>query len=102
MISGRLVLVGLLFDESCSLQALQPIGQDVRRDPLGGVEKLLIKAFAQEEITNNDKRPFVADHVKGIGDRANRTFKARCGPIGFRVVHIKPLRNNLILAFCKL
>jgi hypothetical protein len=55
-----------------SLEALEAIGKDIRRNSLGRGEQLTEATSIPREVANNQERPAVANQVERAGDRAGR------------------------------
>ena len=54
-------------DHALLRQALQPVGQDVRGDALGGRQELRIAALAAQEVADDQQRPAIAEQLAWYG-----------------------------------
>jgi len=73
---GILVTPGTMFVEASPHQAIalhghEAVAQDIRGDPLGAIEQLLVARLAIREVAQDDQRPAVADLVEAGSDRAS-------------------------------
>ncbi|MDL5050752.1 hypothetical protein QQ054_32655 [Oscillatoria amoena NRMC-F 0135] len=70
---ASVLLDGFLFHEAGFHEALQPVGENIRRDAFGGIDELVVELGSPEKITNHEQGPFVTENVEGTGDSARGT-----------------------------
>lgn len=76
VISDWALLVRRSLHQAGSFHFLEPVGEDVRGDPLGRGQELRIARFAGEQVAQDDERPAIADNVERGSDWARRAI---CG-----------------------
>ena len=63
---------GNVLDEAAIAEALQAVAEDVRGDAFGRFDEVLESAAAENEVADDEERPFVAKQVQTARDRTRR------------------------------
>src|SRR5436190_18037059 len=71
----RTFAVAMRDDHAVALQAFEPVGKNVRGNPLGRIQKVGEPPFATNEIADNEQCPAIAKHVERTRDRAARASR---------------------------
>src|SRR3989449_3298147 len=77
---GRVGRVEAPRDEPALLQELQPVRQDVRRDPREAPREVREAPRPREQVAHEQEGPAVADHLQRLRHRARLAVTLRHGP----------------------
>lgn len=63
-IARRMLVVSDLFEDRLIFQPFQPVGEDIARKLLGGIQEFIVSALALKNIADDEQRPAVTDDIE--------------------------------------